>query len=105
MWIEIIDKMSKTLALILLFSLLVLNIFDCICTIVLASIGVQEANPLMSYLLDYDNTLFVVVKLFLVFLGSLLLYKYRDYKIAKYGIYMAVVFYLIVLCVHLLLLF
>ncbi len=65
---------KKTVSFIILF-----NILDAILTLFWIDLGIaKESNPLMEYALDHGTYIFLFVKIALVSLGCLLLYRYRD---------------------------
>jgi hypothetical protein len=58
--------------------LLVLNLFDAVCTYIWVVMGyANEANPLMDYVLSISPTGFVLYKIIIVNLGVLLLWRLR----------------------------
>jgi hypothetical protein len=81
---------------------LVLNALDASFTVVWLSLGkATEANPLMATLTDTDLTLFVLVKLLLVGLGSYLLWKHRKRPGAVVAVFVAFLTYYCILLYHL----
>tara|TARA_B100000212_G_C27267638_1_gene487294 strand:+ start:520 stop:861 length:342 start_codon:yes stop_codon:yes gene_type:complete len=60
------------------FLIMVMNVCDAILTHSWLELGViEEANPLMAYLLETSPPLFFTVKLTLVYLGGFLLWRHR----------------------------
>ena len=63
----------------LVFAIFSLNVIDAVATIIWVSTGLAiEANPMMERLLNYHPLAFLVVKLTLVLLGSILLWRFRE---------------------------
>ena len=61
------------------FLVLTMNILDALLTHSWMGLGViEEANPLMAYLLEVSPPLFFVVKIVLVTLGGFLLWRHRS---------------------------
>ena len=86
----------------LLTSLIALNVFDAFMTLMWTHHEIaEEINPAMLYLLSLSPVLFVVVKLTLVFLGSVLLWRMRQFKITEYTCYLLNVVYVIIALIHL----
>jgi hypothetical protein len=83
-------------------SLLVLNMLDGVLTIAWVNLGrATEMNPLMDVLLSTHPVLFMAIKLLLVCLGVLLLWRYRTKTTAIVSIYLCFVAYAGVLLYHL----
>ena len=83
-------------------TLLVLNLLDALFTLVWVRAGLaQEANALMRDLVNDHAVLFVVTKLGLVSLGSLLLWRRRAHAGAVVAIFAAFLAYYLVLLYHL----
>lgn len=81
---------------------LVLNLIDAVCTLVVVSLGLAtEANPVMAGLIDTDPSLFMVGKLMLVSLGSYLLWRLRKRAAAVVSIFMAFMVYYCIFLFHL----
>ena len=59
-----------------------------------------EANPLMATLLDYHPIIFIVCKLTLVMLGLILLWRYREYKLARSAAYFILIVYGLITAWH-----
>tara|TARA_R110002020_G_scaffold391754_1_gene602158 strand:- start:381 stop:692 length:312 start_codon:yes stop_codon:yes gene_type:complete len=98
-----IDAINSKL---LLFFVIVFNLIDAIATATLLHYKrVEEANPLMSQALESGFAFFFFVKFFFVGTGCWILWKYRDNKLAKYGILLCFSIYLVLMlyyCNHLL---
>ena len=83
-------------------TVLVLNVFDAIMTMVWVSGGAAiEANPFLSDLVNANPLSFVTVKLALVSLGSLLLWRNRGHALAVVAIFVAFLAYYFLLLYHL----
>jgi hypothetical protein len=83
-------------------AVLVLNLLDALFTLVWVRAGLAtEANPLVADLVNDHAVLFVIVKLGLVGLGSLLLWRRRGRPVAVVGIFTAFLAYYGVLLYHL----
>jgi len=82
-----LSKWLERRAALLLILVGVLNVLDAVLTAGWMSLGViEEANPLMAYLLDLGPTLFFIVKAALVPLGCFILWRYRHRRFAKIAI-------------------
>jgi hypothetical protein len=80
---------------------LILNLLDALFTLVWVIAGLaREANPLLDHLLLDHPVAFVVVKLSLVSLGSLLLWRYRSRPLAVVAIFVSFLAYYALLLVH-----
>lgn len=80
----------------------VLNVIDGVLTIVWYSTGrAEEANPLMAGLIGVNPLLFIVLKMTLVALGSVLLWRYRNKALAVIAMFVAFIVYYWVLIFHL----
>jgi len=74
--------------------ILVLNLFDMIFTLLWIYAGLaRESNPLLADLIDKYPILFATVKLTLVSLGSILLWRYRFRPLAIISIFLAFIVY------------
>lgn len=83
-------------------AVLVLNLLDAILTIiVVTSARATEANPLMAEVLDRHPVLFALVKMSLVSLGSVILWRHRKHAVAVLAIFVAFLAYYGVLLYHL----
>lgn len=81
---------------------LILNLVDAILTLFWVGAGfAREANPLLSELVTRHPVGFAVVKLGLVSLGSLLLWRLRHRPLAVIGIFCGFVVYYVLLLHHL----
>jgi hypothetical protein len=83
-------------------TVIVLNLFDAIFTILYTRLGVAtEANPLMDQVLSASPIIFMITKLMLVSLGVCLLWRFRDRRSAAAGLIVAVSAYAWLLVHHL----
>jgi len=83
-------------------TVLVLNLLDAVFTLVWVRAGLaREANALMRDLVNEHAVLFVVVKLGLVSLGSLVLWRRRTHAAAVVAIFVAFLAYYFILLHHL----
>jgi hypothetical protein len=83
-------------------TVLVLNLLDALFTLVWVRAGLaREANALMRGLVNEHAVLFVVTKLGLVSLGSLVLWRRRTHAVAVVAIFSAFLAYYLVLLYHL----
>ena len=83
-------------------AVLVLNLLDALFTLLWVRAGLAtEANAMMRNLVNDHAVLFVVTKLVLVSLGSLLLFRYRRHPGAVTSIFIVFLIYYFVLLVHL----
>jgi len=68
----------------MLKALLVMNLIDAFATMAWVELKfAEEANPLMAWALEYDIRVFILVKVSLVILGVLLLWRLRSYRITR----------------------
>lgn len=67
----------KKIGILLLIVLNILNIFDAITTKISLDLGAKELNPLMDYLINLTSIyIFIIIKIILVLLASILFYIY-----------------------------
>jgi len=84
------------------FLLFVLNILDALLTIVWVRAGIAtEGNQLMARLLDMGNLPFLGVKAAIGFVAALVILNWRDLRIARYGLSVALAVYLGLMTIHL----
>ena len=82
-------------------SLVLLNALDGVLTIFWIETGrFTEANPLMDILISNNPVLFISVKMLLVCLGIILLWRYRDRAMAVASIFICFTAYCYVLTFH-----
>ena len=85
----------------MVIALVMLNAIDGVLTIVWIETGrFTEANPLMDLLLTNDPVLFISVKMLLVCLGIVLLWRCRDSGLAVISIFFCFTAYCYVLTFH-----
>ena len=80
--------------------LCLLNYVDALFTLVWVRLGIaSEANPLMQTVVD-NPPIFVLVKVVLVSLCCVLLYKYREYRLARLSAVLGFAVYTAILLIH-----
>jgi len=85
------------------FLLFSLNIIDAILTIVWVRSGVApEGNQLMASLMEESDLAFFGVKLLMGTFAAVVLLRWGNYKLARYGVAAALVVYIGVMGIHLL---
>ena len=85
----------------LVISLVLLNALDGILTIFwIETGGFTEANPLMNVLISNHPVLFISVKMLLVCLGIILLWRNRNHAFAVISIFLCFTVYCFVLTFH-----
>jgi hypothetical protein len=83
-------------------AVLLLNLLDTVFTLFWVQTGIAtEANILLADIVERHGVLFVVVKLGLVSLGTVLLWRNRTRPLAVIGIFVAFLAYYFVLLYHL----
>lgn len=83
-------------------ALLVLNLFDSIFTLVWVYSGIaEEANILLRELVATNAVAFMFVKVALVSLGALLLWRYRTHTVAVAGLMLVFIAYVCLFIYHL----
>ena len=92
---------NETTVMILVLALVwLLNFVDGLMTVVWVQFGVAlEANPLMAEIVERP-VVFLSTKTVLVTLGSLLLWRFRSFRLAKASALLALVCYAGILVVH-----
>lgn len=81
---------------------LVLNLLDGVFTLIWVQyFGAAERNFMLSDLVETNALLFMLVKLTLVSLGTLFLWRYRSNALAVISMFLAFFSYYLVLLVHL----
>jgi len=89
------QKIATTLATI---SLIISNVIDTILTVKYIKYGpLDEANPIMAFLLQGDGCLFTFLKIFVTTVLTLSLWLNRKHKIARFFLYLLSGFYLALL--------
>src|SRR5215213_10226817 len=83
------------------FLLFALNFFDAVLTIYWVRNGfASEGNQLMAGLLDMGNAPFLMVKIAVGAIAAIVLWRWRDLRIAKYGLTLALIVYVGLMGVH-----
>lgn len=86
----------------IVMAIIVLNGIDVVLTILWVSAGLaNEANELLSGLLERQPVLFVCAKLSLAFGGSWVLWKQRNHALAVVGLFLVFLVYYWLLLYHL----
>lgn len=86
----------------IVLAVFVLNATDAVLTLLWVWRGwATEANPIMARLVYEQPLLFVLVKLTIVFLGSVLLWRLRTRRLAVIGIFIGFLAYYWVIVYHL----
>ena len=86
------QKFTLTLATL---SLIISNVLDTILTLKWIKFGpLDEANPLMAFLLQGDGCLFAFLKIFVVTLLTFSLWLNRHHKLSRIFLYVLSLFYL-----------
>ena len=84
------DKVVRSLVL----CVLMLNLFDAICTLLWVRMGIaEEANPLLRPLLECSELTFFVVKMSIVCAGLGFLWQQREIPLVKFGLAVATAVY------------
>lgn len=84
------------------FLLFALNLLDALLTIVWVRSGVAtESNQLMASLLDIGNGPFLGVKIAVGAVAALVLFKWGNRRLARYGLAVALAVYLGLMGIHL----
>ena len=84
------------------FLLFSLNLLDAILTIIWVRSGVApEGNELMAGLLDMGNIPFLAVKIAMGTFAAIVLLRWGNRKLARYGVAVALAVYISVMGVHL----
>jgi hypothetical protein len=82
--------------------LFLLNALDALLTIVWVRNGfATEGNHLMATLLDLGNTPFLAVKLAMGGVTAFVLWRWNDFKLAKYGLPVCLLLYIGLMAIHL----
>ena len=84
-----------------LVMVLILNIIDAFYTLYWFKFGIEEGNPLLSYLASRSEFFFFFSKITTVLLGCLFLWSQRHRKSTQYGSFLILLYYNIVVFYHL----
>jgi hypothetical protein len=90
---------------IMLTVFVVLNLLDAHFTLIYLQRGGEEANPVAVQLLNAGMGSFIGVKAFGVGLGTLVFCMLNNFRNARIGVVLALTFYQLLLCYHMLLYF
>lgn len=83
------------------FLLFVLNLVDAVLTIYWVRNGfATEGNHLMATLLDIGNVPFLLVKIAMGAVAAIVLWRWRELRLAKYGLALALAIYISLMGVH-----
>lgn len=83
------------------FLLFFLNFLDAVLTIYWVRNGfATEANQLMATLLDIGNLPFLLVKVAMGAVAAVVLWRWREMRLAKYGLTLALAIYISIMGVH-----
>jgi Domain of unknown function (DUF5658) len=81
--------------------LFLLNFFDAVLTIFWIRNGyATEGNHLMATLLDIGDSPFLAVKLAIGAVTAFVLWRWKDVKIAKYGLMLSLAIYIGLMAIH-----
>ena len=81
--------------------LFLLNFFDAVLTVFWVRNGyATEGNLLMASLLDIGDSPFLAVKLAIGAVTAFVLWGWKDFKIAKYGLLFSLVIYIGLMAIH-----
>lgn len=82
--------------------LFLLNLLDAVLTIIWVRSGVaSEGNQVMAHLLEIGDATFLGVKIAIGTFAALVLLRWSNWQLARYGVTLAIAFYLGVMGVHL----
>ena len=91
------DKAQKWL----LSGIVLFNVLDIICTLVMIHLGfAAEANPFMLELIEKSEFIFASIKISLVSLCVYLLWRLREYRVARVASFFCFLTYLFLMCYH-----
>ena len=94
-------KSKEAIAEFSLRILVLLNFIDLISTMILYEWSIiTEGNPFMDYLLSTDAFLYSLAKLFLLYVGVIILYVYRKRAAAFYAAIGTTLFYALIVVKH-----
>lgn len=84
----------------LLLTIFLLNVADAFLTLLWLERGGREANPVMDFLLDIGPWAFLAQKCLVVGLWLVILVVHKNFRLARIGLYSALVVYGLLLIVH-----
>jgi Domain of unknown function (DUF5658) len=83
------------------FLLFALNLLDALLTIVWVRAGIAtEGNQLMARLLDIGNGPFLIVKIAMGAVAAVVLYRWGNRRLARYGLVVALAVYIGLMGIH-----
>ncbi len=81
--------------------LFVLNFFDAVLTLFWVRNGfASEGNHLMASLLDLGDTPFLAVKIAMGAVTAFVLWRWKNFRLAKYGLSLVLIVYIGLMAVH-----
>ena len=86
---------------LLLVGILVLNVFDAFFTLIWLQRGGAEGNPVMAWVLEYGNGLFLAEKSLMVGAWLLLLVIHKNFRFAGVGLWSLAAIYSLLILYHL----
>jgi hypothetical protein len=84
----------------LVVAILVLNIFDAFFTLIWLQRGGAEGNPVMAWVLEQGDGLFLVQKCFVVSIWLLLLVVHKNFRAARLGLWSLAAIYSLLILYH-----
>lgn len=84
----------------LVVAILVLNIFDAFFTLIWLQRGGAEGNPVMAWVLEQGDGLFLVQKCFVVSIWLLLLVVHKNFRVARLGLWSLAAIYSLLILYH-----
>jgi len=94
-----VDRYTKR-DVILLLTIFLLNVGDALMTLLWLERGGREANPIMEFFLDIGPWAFLVQKCLVVGLWLVILVVHKNFRLARFGLYSALVVYGTLMIVH-----
>jgi len=94
-----VDRYTKQ-DVILLLTIFLLNVGDALMTLLWLERGGREANPIMEFFLDIGPWAFLVQKCLVVGLWLVILLIHKNFRLARIGLYSALVVYGTLMIVH-----
>lgn len=85
---------------VLLLTIFLLNVGDALMTLLWLDRGGREANPIMDFFLDIGPWAFLVQKCLVVGLWLVILVVHKNFRLARIGLYSALVVYGTLMIVH-----
>jgi hypothetical protein len=94
-----VDRYTKQ-DVVLLLTIFLLNVGDALMTLLWLDRGGREANPIMDFFLDIGPWAFLVQKCLVVGLWLVILVVHKNFRLARIGLYSALVVYGTLMIVH-----